>query len=284
MITKIFSKIVSAGRKSVSALLACSLLFTACNNGNNEDDSSDDDDAFIPAPVNLSFQVINQFRHDTSAFTEGLSFFNGTLYESTGSPDSPQTSSGTWIASIDLPTGKYERKVDLGRKYFGEGITFLNGKVYQLTYKEKKGFVYDARTFKKLREFTYQSEGWGLTNDGTNLIMSTGGSNLYYLNPDSLNFIRMLAVQDNRGYTSNLNELEFIDGFIYANEWLTGNILKIDPATGFVVGKFDLSKQVNEVKIKYPAAEEMNGIAHDTATKKTYITGKKWPVIYEIRW
>jgi glutaminyl-peptide cyclotransferase len=264
-------------------LFACTIFLSSCTTG-NDDDSSNDDDYFIPAPTIHSYQVINQFRHDTSAFTEGFTFYNGTLYESTGSPDSPQSSSGTWIAAIDLQSGKYERKIDLGRTYFGEGITFLNDKIYQLTYKEKKGFVYDAKTFKKIREFNYQSEGWGLTNDGSHLIMSTGTSNLYYLNPDSLTFIKMLAVQDNNGYASNLNELEYINGFIYANQWLTGNILKIDPATGYVVGKFDLSKQVAEVKNRHPAAEEMNGIAYDSTTKKTFVTGKKWPVIYEIRW
>jgi glutamine cyclotransferase len=114
--------------------------------------------------------------------------------------------------------------------------------------------------------------------------MSAGNSNLYYLDPDSLSFVKMLAIQDHNGYANNLNELEYIDGYIYANQWLTGNILKIDPATGYVVAKLDLSKQVADVKNKFPEAQEMNGIAHDSATRKTYITGKKWPVIYEIKW
>jgi len=144
--------------------------------------------------------------------------------------------------------------------------------------------VYDAATFKKLREFTYKGEGWGLTNDGTSLIMSNGTSNLYYLNPDSLTFIKMLAVQDNNGYVENINELEYINGFIYANKWLSGDILKIDPATGYVVGKMDLSRYSGEVKSKNSEAQEMNGIAYDSMSRKTYITGKKWPVIYEIKW
>ena len=114
--------------------------------------------------------------------------------------------------------------------------------------------------------------------------MSNGTSNIYYLNADSLTFIRMLAVQDNNGYVSDINELEFINGFIYANKWLTDYILKIDPSTGYVVGKMDLSKQVAEVKAKHRQAEEMNGIAYDSVSRKTYITGKKWPVIYEIKW
>lgn len=263
-----------------SLVLMSTILLFGCK---NEDEDDSNDDYQIPAPINLSFQVVNQFPHDTSAFTEGFTFYGGRLYEGTGSPDSPSTS-GTWIAAIDLNSGKYEKKVNLGRSYFGEGITFLNDKLYQLTWKTMIGFVYDARTFKKIRDFSYKSEGWGLTNDGTNLIMSSGTSNLYYLNPDSLNFIKMLPVQDNKGIVPNLNELEYIDGYIYANEWLTPNILKIDPATGYIVAKLDLSKHVSEIKSKYPDAEEMNGIAYDSTTRKTFITGKKWPHIYEIKW
>lgn len=267
----------------VSLALALTILIYGCNGTDEDNDESDDNLSLVPPAINLTYQIVNQFTHDTSAFTEGFAFYDGRLYESTGAPDSPETS-GTWIASIDLQNGKYDKKVELGKTIFGEGITFLNGLLYQLTYKNLKGFVYDASTFKKLREFTYKGEGWGLTNDGTNLIMSNGTSNLYYLNPDSLTFIRMLAVQDNNGYVSDINELEFINGYIYANKWLTGYILKIDPSTGYVVAKMDLSKQVTEVKNKHKQSEEMNGIAYDSVSHKTYITGKKWPVIYEIKW
>lgn len=262
--------------------LFAGIIFTGCADS-DADANGNTGDASVPAPINLSFHVLNQFPHDTAAFTEGFTFYNGQLYESTGAPDSP-TNSGTWIGAIDLKTGKVDKKVDLGKTWFGEGIVFLNDKVYQLTYQTKKGFVYDAKTFKKLRDFTYGSEGWGLTHDGQNLIMSTGTSNLYYLTPDSLSFVKMLAVQDNNGYAANLNELEYINGFIYANQWLTSNILKIDPATGYIVGKFDMSRQLAEIKSKFPGAQEMNGIAYDSTTQKTYITGKKWPVIYEIKW
>jgi glutamine cyclotransferase len=257
------------------------VFLAAC--GDNDQPAEDVEDTGIPAPTTLTFQVLNQFKHDTAAFTEGLSFYNGTLYESTGSPDEP-SNNGTWIGSIDLKTGKYDRKVDLGKSFFGEGITFLNNKVYQLTYKTQVGFIYDAKTFKKLGDFKYKSEGWGLTNDGNSLIMSAGTSNIYYLTPDSIAFTRMLAVQDNTGYVNNINELEFIGGYIYANKWLTNEILKIDTSTGYVVARLDLSKQVAEVKTRHPGAQELNGIAHDSASGKTYITGKKWPVIYEIRW
>jgi glutamine cyclotransferase len=270
---------------SVASLaLIASIVFYGCNGNDKEDNNTSENSDVIPAPATLTYQIVNQFKHDTSAFTEGFTFHEGKLYESTGSPDSGVFTDGTWIGSIDLKSGKYDKKIELGKSVFGEGITFLKGKLYQLTYRDYKGFVYDARTFKKLREFSYKGEGWGLTNDGTSLIMSNGTSNLYYLNPDSLTFIKMLPVQDNNGYVGDINELEYINGFIYANRWLTGNILKINPATGYVVGKMDLSKQVTDVKNRSPQAEEMNGIAYDSTSGKTYITGKKWPVIYEIKW
>jgi glutaminyl-peptide cyclotransferase len=265
------------------ALVAVIILY-GCNVNDEVDDENSGNLDVVPAPINLSYQIINQFSHDTSAFTEGLAFHDGKLFESTGSPDSGVLTSGTWVASIDLKSGKYDKKIELGKSVFGEGITFLNGRLYQLTYRQNKGFVYDAKNFKKLGEFSYKGEGWGLTNDGKNLIMSNGTSNLYYLNPDSLTFIKMLAVQDNNGYVSDINELEYINGFIYANRWLTGNILKIDPATGYVVGKMDLSRHVTDVRNRSRQAEEMNGIAYDSSSQKTYITGKKWPVIYEIKW
>lgn len=267
-----------------SLALIANILIYGCSGSDEENNGSSDNTDLIPPPVSISYQIINQFNHDTSAFTEGFTFYEGKLYESTGSPDTGVLTSGTWIASIDLKSGKYDKKIELGKSVFGEGITFLNGKLYQLTYRSNKGFVYDAKTFKKLREFPYKGEGWGLTNDGTNLIMSNGTSNLYYLHPDSLTFLKMLAVQDNNGYVSDINELEYINGFIYANRWLTGNILKIDPRTGYVVAKMDLTRQMTEVKNRSRQAEEMNGIAYDSTSGKTYITGKKWPVIYEIKW
>lgn len=268
-------------KKSFTLLVLLGFVLAGC--GSEDDQAAGDEGNSVPAPINLSFQVVNQYPHDEEAFTEGLCFYNGQLFESTGAPDEP-ANNGTWIAAVDLKTGKYDRKVDLGKSVFGEGITFLNGNVYQLTYKSQKGFVYDAKTFKKVREFGYKSEGWGLTNDGNHLIMSAGTSNIYYLTSDSLRFVKMLPVQDNKGFVESINELEFINGYIYANRWLTNEILRIDPNTGYVTGKMDLTRQVNEVKSKHPGAMELNGIAFDSTSGKTYVTGKKWPVIYEIKW
>jgi glutamine cyclotransferase len=265
-------------------IVLAALFATACNNnGDNPDKDKGNEEFHIPSPLLVNYQVLNQFPHDTLSFTEGFTFFKGNLFESTGAPDEP-ASNNTWAGILDLKTGKYDKKVDLGKAYFGEGITFLNGKMYQLTYKAGVGFIYDDQTFKKLGSFNYKGEGWGFTNDGKNLIMSNGTSNLYYLDPDSLRFLNMLPVQDNNGYVSSINELEYIDGYIYANQWLTPNILKIDPRTGYVVARLDMSRISNDIKAKYPNAEEMNGIAYDSSSKKTYITGKKWPFIYQIGW
>jgi glutamine cyclotransferase len=170
------------------------------------------------------------------------------------------------------------------KKYFGEGITFLKGKVFQLTYKTKVGFIYDATTFKKLGEFTFPSkEGWGLTTDGEHLIMSDGTNVLTYLDPHSLQVIKTIEVSEN-GYAKDyLNELEMINGYIYANIWTTNTIVKIDPGNGKVLGKLDLTNLATEAKEIYNGSLEMNGIAYDSALNKIYITGKLWPKIYEIK-
>jgi glutaminyl-peptide cyclotransferase len=251
---------------------------------NNNDDASYDDGAAAgnaAAPF-MNYSVVNSYPHDTSSFTEGLMIHNGQLYESTGSPESPKNN-GSWFGKIDLKTGKASNKVTLDKQFFGEGIAMLNGKIYQLTWQSQKGFVYDATTFKKIKEFTYNGEGWALTTDGTNLIMSDGTSNLRYLDPESLRVLNIVGVTDHNGPVANINELEFIDGFIYANIWMTNYIIKIDPASGKVVGKLDFTSLVKEVNNKYPGADEMNGIAYDSASKKIYVTGKLWPNIYEIR-
>jgi glutamine cyclotransferase len=186
---------------------------------------------------------------------------------------------------VDRATGKIAVKAELDRKvFFGEGITFLNGKVYQLTWKNKVGFIYDAKTFKRTGQFTIPgAEGWGMTTDGASLIMSDGTSNLTYLDPNTFKTVRILGVTDNNGPVGNINELEYIKGSIYANVYLTTDIIRIDPSNGKVTGRADFSNLDKEIKAKYPDAEYMNGIAYDSAKNKIYITGKLWPKIYEIR-
>ena len=237
-----------------------------------------------PTTPMIDYVLTNTFAHDTSLFTEGLLFHNGQLFESTGSPaDLAQTKS--LIGISDLKTGKFSPKVELDKtKYFGEGIVFINNKLYQLTYKNKLGFIYDAKSFKNIGTFKYSNiEGWGLTTDGASLIMSDGTSNISYLDPIKFSPHKILKVTDNGYPVFNLNELEFVKGFIYANIWTKNLIVKIDTSTGNVVGKIDLSPLTNETKMKNPGADVLNGIAYDSTTDKIYVTGKLWPNIYQIQ-
>jgi glutamine cyclotransferase len=255
----------------------------ACKNESNDSSSTGSSPA-LSDPAALSYSVINALPHDTTAYTEGLLFHDGQLYESTGHTDS-YPSSQSQFGPVDLKTGKITTKVHLDNsKYFGEGISFLDGKVFQLTLDSPRVcFVYDAKTFRKLNEYPLNSQGWGLTTDGTSLIRSDGSSNLYYHDPSNFKLIKILGVTDNYGPVNNLNELEFINGYIYANKWQTNYIYKIDPASGKAIARADFSQLVDETKHRYENAEYMNGIAYDSVGKKIFITGKMWPNIYEIK-
>lgn len=232
----------------------------------------------------ITYTLVEAYPHDTTSFTEGLLVHDGKLFESTGATDNlPQTRSLFGI--VNLKTGKIDVKAELDRKkYFGEGIAVLNDKIYQLTYQSQVGFIYDVKTFKNMGQFSYKNkEGWGLTSDGTNLIMSDGTSDLTFLEPKNLNFLKSINVNTiNYDMADQLNELEHINGFIYANIWRTNIIIKIDPATGKIVGSLDLSALAAKAKSKYKNSLEMNGIAFDPVTKNIYITGKMWPEIYRI--
>ena len=263
------------------------LVFVLCVCNSCKNNEKHDEEPNSPAanvPVNIPFEIVKTYPHDTAAFTEGLQYVNGKLYESTGNYDESD------IRIVDLATGKPELKKPLEGKYFGEGITVLNGKAYQLTYKEKTGFVYDAKTLKLEKTFTFnEGEGWGLTNDGKNLIMSIGDNNLYFLNPNTLQETSRIGVTDQYGPVQNINELEYIKGYVYANRWQEEVIIKIDPATGKVVGKADLSSlrakagvpEINRLTGEGP--DVMNGIAYDSANNKIYITGKYWPKLLEVK-
>lgn len=233
--------------------------------------------------IPIKFELIKSYPHDTTSFTEGFLVNDGKLYESTGAPQNLlQTKSLFGI--VDLATGKIDIKVELDRtKYFGEGITILNAKVYQLTYETKIGFVYDAITFKKIGEFTYPSkEGWGLTTDGTNLIMSDGTFEITYLDPITFRTVKKVSVTENNCPVENINELEYIKGYIFANIWPTNTIIKIDPTDGIVVGKLDLTILSDDSYLISPNSMEMNGIAYNSLTNKIFVTGKLWPRIYEL--
>jgi glutaminyl-peptide cyclotransferase len=258
-----------------------SLIFTACGGNNSNVSNNSNGDKLIPK---INYTSIKSFPHDTVSFTEGFLFHDGELYESTGATEElPQTKS--LFGVVDFSNGKISPKVILDRdKYFGEGITFLNGKVFQLTYRTKVGFIYDAKTFKKLKDFKLPvEEGWGMTTDGKSLIMSDGTSELTVLDPNTLQVTKKITVSENGALQEKVNELEYINGFIYANIWTTNTIIKIKPESGEIVGKMDLTSLSDEAKSIYPGSLEMNGIAYDSISNKVYITGKLWPKIYQIQ-
>jgi glutamine cyclotransferase len=198
------------------------------------------------------------------------------LYEGTGNRGSSQ------LMKVDLTTGAIQKKLPLEAQYFGEGITILRDTIYQLTWQEKKVFVYTLKDFRKIKEYDLNTEGWGITTNGQDLIVSDGTSNLYYYNPSTFQLLRTQSITETGSLAYNLNELEYIDGYVYANQWQAPYILKIDPASGTIIGKIDLTAIWNRVKVNDPEADVPNGIAYDAAAKKIYITGKKWPELYEI--
>ncbi len=237
-----------------------------------------------PAIPVLEYSVAAALPHDTTAFIEGLLIHDGKLYESTGSPDNmPELRSVLGI--VDWKTGKLDAKVELDKKTypFGEGMVVFKNKIYQVTYKEQTGFIYDAKTFKKIGQFNYSNkEGWGLTHDGTYIIMSDGTNNLTYFDAD-MKPVKVLSVNEN-GYAADaLNELEYIKGFIYANVYTTGYIVKIDPKTGNVVAKINFTPLNYDMHNLHPNTLEMNGIAYDSIADKIYVTGKLWPKMYEVK-
>jgi glutamine cyclotransferase len=267
--------------------LAISLL--ACNNGGEPTGATPSQPAnTLPPPASFQVNIVNAYPHDTSSYTQGYVVYKGQLLEGTGGKPGDNVYESR-ISKIELPSGKASITQKLSTAYFGEGITVFNDKLYQITWREKTGFIYDPVTLKKTGEFQIKTEGWGLTHDSTSLILSDGSSNLYFLNPENFTTSRILTVTDQYGPVNNLNELEFINGYIYANRWQTNFILKIDPSNGQVVGKADLSSLLDSLKQQYFSNTDynngdavLNGIAYDATSGKIYITGKLWPVLFEV--
>lgn len=235
------------------------------------------------APL-IGFAVVKTYPHDQTYFTEGFEFNKGRLLESSGgnAQESPYPSAA---GVVNLSTGKVDTKIELDAKtYFGEGITVFGNTLYQLTWKNGVGFRYDASSFKKTGEFRIPTpEGWGLTHDSASLLMSDGSNNIYYLDPSTLQVKNMIRVTDHQGPVGNLNELEWVNGTLYANRWQTPYILRIDLASGKVTGRIDLTAISNEINSKYPESDVLNGIAYNAASGTFFVTGKKWPFIYELR-
>ena len=251
-------------------------LLTACNNETNED--ATDNTITAPAIPNIAYQVIEWYPHDTAAFTQGLIWHDGFLYEGTGQLGQSN------LRKVALNTGKVLVQKNNAPDVFGEGITLLNGKIYQLSWQNRKGFIYNAETLQLEKEFPLNTEGWGLTHNGSQLIVSDGSSNLYFLDPNTLQETGRIGVTDNYGYVGDLNELEFVDGFVYANKWRTDYILKINPDNGKVVGRLDFGQLKNAVKqeLVYPDDAVLNGIAYDSAKRLFYLTGKNWPRVFAV--
>jgi glutamine cyclotransferase len=211
---------------------------------------------------------------DPSAFTQGLSVHEGQLYEGTG------LYGASSIRKVDLETGRVERQRPLDARYFGEGIAILGGELFQLTWQNGVGVVYDVDTFEVKRTFRYEGEGWGLTHDGRHLIMSDGSATIRYLDPQSFEVVRRLEVRDRERPVDRLNELEYIDGEIWANIWYDDRIVRIDPSDGAVLGYVDLARLYPR---RQRADDVLNGIAYDADAKRLFVTGKNWPQLYEIR-
>lgn len=230
-----------------------------------------------PGVPRYTAQIVHAYTHDRLAFTEGLFYLNGALYESTGLEG--QSS----VRRVRLETGEILQKYDLSDAYFGEGIVNWKDQIVQLTWQTQVGFVYDLNTFQKKREFRYPGEGWALTQDGHRLIMDDGTAQIRFWNPDSLAETERITVTDGGQPVANLNELEWVDGEIYANIWGTTRIARINPESGKVVGWIDLSEVEKSSGADANSDSVLNGIAYDSKTHRLFVTGKRWPKLFEIR-
>lgn len=258
-------------------------LFLLSLTGCSEDDTqrtttSSDNKPGIMTP-SLPYTLVNQYPHNEKAFTEGLEFTGGYMYESTGQKGT------SYIAKYKLGNTEAEKKYTLDDKYFGEGMTIFGDKIYMLSYQERTGFVIDRNSFQLLNTFPLPTkEGWGMTHDSTHLIYGDGSANLYYLNPETFTIEKTIEIRDGYGPVMNINELEYINGYIYANQWNTNYILKIDPSQKKVVAQADLSNLRRQAGLQpTPFEDVLNGIAYDEESNRIFVTGKYWPRIFEIK-
>ena len=228
-------------------------------------------------PKLLKYTIVNTYPHDIDAFTEGFEFFRDTLMESTGQ------NGKSYFAKIDYKTGKAYKKVFLDQEYFGEGMTIINNKIYQLTWQNGQGFIYDVNTLKKIKSFQYDKkvEGWGMTNDGKNIYHSDGTEKIWTMNPETQKLTDYINVYTNDSKIKSINELEWIDGKIYGNIWQKDAIAVINPQTGAVEAVLDLTAL--KAKIKNPDADVLNGIAFNKKTNTIFVTGKNWDKTFEIK-
>ncbi len=245
------------------ARLACALavLLVACSSTDAQ-----------PTEIGPGYVVVDQFPHDPEAYTQGFDFQGPRLFEGTGLYG--QSS----LRRVDLATGEVLRKVDIADRFFGEGIVVLGKRVYQLTWQSERAFLYDKRTFDRIRRFSYEGEGWGLTHDGSRLIMSDGTSTIEFRDPATFAVLDAIEVTDGGEPVASLNELEWVEGEIFANVYPTNDVVRIDPATGEVTGHLDLTP----LKEQEQDGEVANGIAYMETEDRLFVTGKLWSSVYEI--
>lgn len=229
-------------------------------------------------PSIYTYEIINTFPHDISSYTQGLEFYNGELYESTGQKKESK------LRKINFETGEILKNIDLEDQYFGEGLTILNDKIYQLTWQAKRGFIYDVNTFEKLSTFNYgtSKEGWGICNDGKTLFKSDGTEKIYLLNPENLTEQGHIEVYTEKGMIPSLNELEWIDGKIFANIYQRNGVLIINPKTGGVEGVIDF-KPLKKLVKQHPKLDVLNGIAYHPERQTIFVTGKNWDKLFEVK-
>lgn len=227
------------------------------------------------APV-YGYKIIHIYPHDHNAFTQGLEYRGGFLYEGTG------LNGRSSLRKVDLESGKVLQEIRLDSKYFGEGITLVDQRIIELTWQSHQGFVYDRNTFRLIRSFDYPGDGWGLTNDGRQIYMSDGTAQIRFWNPSTLQEIRRITVHDGPAPVDQLNELEYVHGEIFANVWQTDRIARVAPTDGHVTGWIDLSGLLT-VTDRAEGADILNGIAYDSLGDRLFVTGKLWPKLFEIQ-
>ena len=257
-------------------VLALALLCFQCQSpGSNSNSANNQTPANGPARK-YGYQIVNMWPHDSNAFTQGLVLMDGKLLESTGEEGRSS------LRRVELESGKVLKKVDVPEPYFAEGLALLNGKLYQLTWQHNIGFIYDAQTFERTGQFNYDGEGWGLATDGQSLILSDGSSRIRFLNPADFKVTKTITVRDGTHEIDQLNELEYVNGEIYANVWHDNRIAAIDPQNGHVNSWIDLNGLMPQEELQDQEAV-LNGIAYDQANNKLFVTGKLWPRLFEIR-
>lgn len=263
--------------RKIPALCIGLILIAACN-GVTEGGTTGGNTETVATPL-ISYSIVQVLPHDTSYYTQGLELYNGKLYESGGNYGRSKFGFTTPGAT------KHEKETKVPEKYFAEGLTVFNNQVYLLTWRENTIFIHDAATLQKIKEVNWPFEGWGITHNNKELIISTGSSNLYFVDPVTFKIIRTVGVSDQYGPVGNLNELEYVNGVIYANQYTTNYILQINPETGKVTGKLDLGNVLEKSGQAYDPAkvDVLNGIAYDSTSQSLYVTGKNWPALFQIR-